>query len=322
MAFLSSIVSGLITVLFFLSSITAGSSTRAIKPIDSENIRLCMGVISDTHIQVTDARKTMLTQGFKALSDDDIDTVIVSGDMTDHGRCDQYQTFYDCVKNGLKGPEFIPCIGNHDTWADDDESITDDRSPVSVKYFKVLYRNYSGRELENPYFSTEKNGYKIICMSTAADRTDAVIPDEEITWLDSELAAATAEGKPAFVFCHWPINGTNNQSEYWDEGGMGEQSDSVRSVLEKYQNVFFITGHVHAGFNEKSYEKINGVNYVNVPCYMYLNVDGGNPLSGCGYIIEVYDDTVNFRARNIALQYWMPDYDFEVTLSNAIAPVS
>lgn len=319
MAFLSSIVSFLMSVVFLLSSLTSLSPARSIIPLCPGKVQLCVAAISDTHVMTTAARKHMMRWGFTTMSDRDVDAVIISGDITDHGRLEEYKAFYSSAQRGLFGPQLIPAVGNHDTWANDDESIDpNNRAPQSLKYFMDSYNEYSGRSITEPYYTTVINGYSIICMSTLSDNTSAYIPDTEIEWLDQQLSEATAGGLPAFVICHWPINGVNGQDEIWPDGVMGEQSDAVEAVLKKYQNVFYISGHVHAGFmgeltdavrGYKSIETRDGVNYINLPCFMYLNTDAGNLKSGCGYIIEVYEESVVFRARNMVMQRWMPEYN-------------
>ena len=53
---------------------------------------------------------------------------------------------------------------------------------------------------------------------------------------------------------------------------------------------------------------------------MYLNTEGwkskngGNLLSGCGYIAEVYKNEVVLRARNYALGFYMSVYEKTIKL--------
>ena len=46
---------------------------------------------------------------------------------------------------------------------------------------------------------------------------------------------------------------------------------------------------------------------------MYFSLRG-YPLNGTGYMIEVYDDEVIFRARNFATGIWHTRYDVSVPL--------
>ncbi|MGN1419447.1 MAG: metallophosphoesterase family protein [Acutalibacteraceae bacterium] len=324
--FLTTLLSYLVSALFFFNSLIAPQFGHPFEAKDKENVRCTIAAMSDIHLQADDAaRLVMLKEGFKNLSDSGyIDAVISAGDMTDHGEPEQYDAFYKCVQDSLKGPQFIPAIGNHDTWG---ESLRDSDPTYN---FVSAYNKYFDEKIDKAYYSTEVNGYTVICMATDEDSTRGHIPDEEIVWLDAELAKAAEKDKPIFVICHWTVTGANGQDEIWPEkGDMGDASDKVEAVLNKYKNVFFISGHLHEGLRgeawstivgHSSIETIGNVHYINLPSYMffntegYTNFEGGYLPDGYGYIIEIYDDCVAFRARNIALGHWMPNFDKTIEL--------
>jgi hypothetical protein len=100
--------------------------------------------------------------------------------------------------------------------------------------------------------------------------------------------------------CHQAFAFTHGLPEVWKTGDMGEQSDEVRAVMEQFKNVFFINGHLHGGVFEKTFEVLNeenGVYSLSVPGYRKPNNFGITDL-GVGYIGEVYDDKIIFKARN------------------------
>lgn len=323
MSVLSRIVSILVTVIFAASGVVSPRLNQQVTPKDAQNLRLSFATLSDTHLTTVGvARQTMLSQGFRDL-DGNVDAIAVVGDMTDHGERAQYENFYDCVKKDIKKSKFIPVVGNHDTWTEDL------REKKPTYEFIRAYNNYSGKKLKTPYFTEKVNGYTFIVMSTETDSTSAYISNTQIKWLDRQLKAATKKNRPVFVLCHWPINGVCGQMEIDPDMEMGEQSKEVQKTLEKYKNVFYYCGHVHAGmrgeisnkiFGNQSIETINGVHYINLPTYMYINSEGwkskngGNLLSGLGYITEVYKDKVILRARNFALGYYTLFYYKEIPL--------
>ncbi len=319
MAVLSKIVSVLITFIFMASGVTSSVTSQKVKPKDAENILFSFATLSDTHITSDGAaRVNMLSQGFRDV-DGKVDAIVCVGDMTDHGERKQYENFYGCVERSIKTSKFIPIVGNHDTWT---KELRDSKP---TKEFLKAYNDYSGRNLKRPYYITKANGYTFIAISSEDDRTSAVISNKQIKWLDNQLKKASKKKHgPIFVMCHWPINGVCGQMEIDPDMEMGKQSDKVRKVLEKYDNVFYFCGHVHAGlrgdiskklFGHESIETVNGVHYINLPSYTYVNFEpwqtnnGGNLLSGCGYIAEVYKNEVVLRARNYALGFYMPAYE-------------
>ena len=317
MAVLSRIVAILVSVIFTASGIVSPALSQQVRPKDEKALQLSFATLSDSHL--TDAgvaRQTMLSQGFRDL-DGKVDAIVVVGDMTNHGERTQYQKFYDCVNKSIKASKFIPVAGNHDTRT---ENL---REEDPTYEFIRAYNEYSGKNLTKPYFTEEVKGYTFIVLFTEN------LSDEQISWFDSEMEKAAKKDKPIFVMCHWPINGVCGQMEIDPGMGMGEQSDKVQAILEKYKNVFYFCGHVHAGlrgevsnklFGHQSVETINGVHYINLPSYMYLNTDGwasnngGNLLSGCGYIAEVYKNEVVLRARNYALGFYMSVYEKTIKL--------
>ena len=146
-----------------------------------------------------------------------------------------------------------------------------------------------------------------------------IILDDQLEFIDSELARATADGKPAFVLSHAPISGVNGQSTVWENGSMDDgYNEKVQAILEKYSNVFFISGHMHKGLNNMSYaptfETKNGVHYLSVPTYLLVNQYGW-PCSGTGFQLEVYDKEVVFRARSYEFSHWDSAYQYIVELT-------
>ena len=150
------------------------------------------------------------------------------------------------------------------------------------------------------------------------------------------MEKAAASGLPIFVLMHQPVNGTHGLPYNWEmhegdppeEGGIGPQSAQVEAILKKYDNVFYISGHIHAGYKNggkfgAQYASVetmrndngNPVTLINLPSYMYFDfIHGGHPANGCGWVIEAYDDEVLLRARNFASGTWLTRYDTAVPL--------
>ncbi len=323
-AFFNKVVALLVTIIFALSNIASTGLSLQVKPKNAEALRLSFAAFSDSHLAGDEdsARVKVLYQGLRNL-DGRVDAIVAVGDMTDRGEREQYETFYRCVKKEVTSSKFIAAVGNHDTWT------TGSNGENPTYEFLRAYNGYSGKNLTEAYYTEEVKGYTFIVLATEADNTSAYLSEKQISWLDSELEKATESGKPAFVLCHWPLDGTCGQMEIDPEHGMGAQSAEVQAVLEKYKNVFYFSGHIHAGlrgelsnkiFGHQSVETINGVHYINLPSFMFPNTrslktgNGGNILPGCGYIAEVYENEVVLRARNYPLGFYMPVYEKTIDL--------
>jgi hypothetical protein len=173
-------------------------------------------------------------------------------------------------------------------------------------------------------YSEVINGYKFIVMGS--DKTafeEASISDAQLEWLDSELAGE--KGKPVFVVLHQPLKLTHNLPTTWgngtnkEAGSVGPQNDEIKAILAKNaanSTVILITGHLHAGFSQYSFQKIEGFYSINVPAFSIENKDGEEGGNGAGltYIIEAYDDEILFRARNCRTGEWLTKWDSKITL--------
>ena len=310
--------------IFALSNIVSTGFSLQVKPKNAEALQLSFAAFSDSHLAGDEdsARVKVLYQGLRNL-DGRVDAIVAVGDMTDRGEREQYETFYRCVKKEVTSSKFIAAVGNHDTWT------TGSNGENPTYEFLRAYNGYSGKNLTEAYYTEEVKGYTFIVLATEADNTSAYLSEKQISWLDSELEKATEGGKPAFVLCHWPLDGTCGQMEIDPEHGMGAQSAEIQAVLEKYKNVFYFSGHIHSGlrgelsnkiFGHQSVETINDVHYINLPSFMFPNTrslttgNGGNILPGCGYIAEVYENEVVLRARNYPLGFYMSIYDKTIEL--------
>ncbi|MBQ3519233.1 MAG: metallophosphoesterase [Clostridia bacterium] len=322
---LKSLFSVLILILTMLVSPGMLGGKIAYEPKDEGECLLNIAVISDTHLDGSAARQAVLELALDdiAMADYPVDLMIISGDITDNGETDEWDTVAAAFANTDYLPEIILAEGNHDTWADDGYE-------ASLANFLHYNEVIAGRTLEKQYYSTAVGGYTFVVMGSEADHTDAYISDEQLGWLDATLSEASVDGKPIFVISHWPMNLTHGLPESWGDedydeftGGFGEQSAQVEEILQKYENIFFISGHIHNGLGEyltddlygyKSVEHYGNIHSINMPSYMYMYPHGQVGL-GNGFQFEVYADRVVVRARNYATGIWFAAYDYEIPLS-------
>ena len=246
----------------------------------------------------------------------DIDALIGAGDITENAFAVDYQLVYDKL-SGID-TRYILASGNHD--------IRLRNYKQSLRAFSKLANTLNGDEAMDSYHYSERiEGYKVIVLGS--DRTEmeqAYISDEQLEWLDDELA--TEKGKATFVVLHQPLKNTHNEANAFGSitnagGHVGEQSIAIKKILSKYKNVFLITGHLHSGFGPDSYNNVDGIHCINVPSMSIENKDGTYNDAGTGYMIEVYKTKVIFRARDFAKGTWVADttgdssYDITIKLA-------
>lgn len=287
---------------------------------EPEEALLNVSIISDTHL---DARfpggKLNLERGLRDMNKFDNDAVIVAGDLTNYGDEASVKYFYDIMKDNCDAETWVVATGNHEI-GHPEEFTNEEARQNFIKY----HNEYTGQGIENAYYSVDVDGYTFIVLcDQSEDNWDSCdIYDDQIAFLDAELARGTAEGKPVFVVCHVPVEGANGQDMIYEDGGLDEYSDAVKTTMEKYENVFFISGHVHTGINGhiskalfdiSCVETENGVTYVNLPTYGIVN-RYGIPWNGMGFQMEVYEDEVIFRARKFNTSRWYAFYEFSIDL--------
>lgn len=302
-------------------------SSVPVESTDAQNesaILLDVALLSDIHVKDKGSKQHQnLVNGLKNLSANfgNIDAITVSGDLTDGGKTESLELFYESLLANTSVGKYVVSPGNHDIG----------HSPLSNSEARKVnietMNKYLGYENEEVYYSQEVNGYSFIVIGDDIGNKSntPVISDKQVAFLDSELAKATADGKPAFVICHWPLAHTNGIDILWPGGGVSnEDSAKLKAVMEKYNNVFVITGHTHVGLSSDTFSKIfgysfietkNGVTYVSVPCFGKFNRH--IPFSTSIFMrMEVYSNKIIFRPYNLRTLKWYPKYDKTVTLNN------
>ena len=290
-----------------------------------EEIRLNVAAISDTHIDTRlPLGKYLLERAFTDMSGSLVpnDVVIVAGDLTNYGDEDSVVDFFEILTKNSTAPHHIITMGNHDIGHTSDLGLTNQQARDN---FIANHNKYLGTSFEKPYYSYIIKGYKFIVLcDESEDRWDTFeFSDEQIAWLDAELAEGTAEGLPVFVVCHEPFEGINGQPTVWEDGTMDEEDGAmVKATLEQYENVFYLSGHMHEGINGEitetllgfcCVETLEGVTYISLPTYLLVN-RYGIPWNGLGFQMEVYDGQVVFRARSYMTSRWYSYYEFTIDL--------
>lgn len=260
---------------------------------DSDNIRLSMAIIADTHLPNRESAEKNLGNTFKDLSNspESFDAFLMAGDIVDYGTNKEYERFFRALDRQNVTKNIFVTMGNHDA-----RLFYNKNKKIILKKTAEYLKDNS----KKIYYSHDVKGYTIIVLCTEKRVMEkAYISKEQIAFLDRELKRGTKDNKPVFVMCHQPFGFTHGLPEVWRTGDMGKQNDEVRAVMEKYKNVFFLNGHLHGGIFDKTAETLNeenGVYSISIPGYRKPN-NFGIQDCGVGYICEVYDNEVIFTAR-------------------------
>ncbi len=227
-----------------------------------------------------------------------LDALVLAGDIAEYGTWAEYLMMHRLLEGVEdKFSSFFSVSGNHD--------VRLKRYKKQLKKFNEfidLFKNGIHGGSEHYYFSHDINGYKFIFMG--ADKTSfeaSYIGEGQLDWLDRELKENEKTGKPAFVFNHQPLRRTNGLPDAWLgngdwRGDIGAQSDKVKDIFEKYNNIIFITGHLHYGTSAYNYQDLGKIKAVSVPTVGVIN-HGDNSTPSQGFIFSVYDDKITVKAR-------------------------
>lgn len=320
-----------------MAALTALLSPIGLHPLGAlapkcDDVKLSFAVVSDIHLKGEYYRDDELSAALLDMQNATrrLDAFVMDGDNTDHGMPEQYEELKSVVEKFDPADNLFMVIGNHDTWSDDENGNND---PAYVKELFIKYsKEITDRDLDEVYFSQVINGYHFIVMGSESTHVAPTFSDRQIAWFASEMEAASQDGMPIFVFSHTPLNGTHglpysfslDKDAPEDEGGIGEENDAVKEILTSYDNVFYITGHIHGGFTKnlrgiltdyKSVEDVDGVTCINLTCFGTPAPNGLDLLTmGTGYVVEVYGDRVELRARNFMTGNWLPVFDFTFDL--------
>ncbi len=247
-----------------------------------------------------------------------VDSLLIAGDIAENGLLCEYQYVVDKLGNANVA-SFMTAAGNHDvrlkfSYKKTVEKLTKLNNTLNAK---VGNEDFVIDALSYTY---DVNGYTFIILGT--DKTEfeeSYFTDERLNWLDTELKKATADGKPAFVVCHQSLKDTHGLPDTWNSpidaaGTVGNRSDELKAIMNKYDNVFFITGHLHTGLGQYTYEKIDNFHSINLPSTTINNKDGDYNDPGTGFMIEIYDNHVLFRARDFAKGIYIPSQNIDIAV--------
>jgi Icc protein len=138
---------------------------------------------------------------------------------------------------------------------------------------------------------------------------NAVLSDTQLQWLDNELKH-TPRNKPAFVFLHQPIPNTVAGS-----GNDIVNADKLTSILNKYPQVIFFSGHSHWTLKNQPGTMWQGkFTAFNDSCVRNPWNPVTNSLVGDseGLYVQVYNDKVVVKGRDFTNKQWINQYTVQV----------
>lgn len=289
----------MITAVMFIGVGSNGAPAHTVK--DEENCLLNVAVLSDVHIEGNNlGRYNAFGRILKDVKNNSFgnDALVLLGDNTMNGQNIESLLFYGQLGKMHAADKTLVALGNHDVG-----NGAGDYNKLFSR-FAGYNKAFFDRELDGkPYYYEVVNGYYFIFLGPEDLCVHSFpISDEQLDFLDETLAAATADGKPAFVCCHY-------DPDYVDEYDL---SDRFVNILSSYKNVFYLYGHTHMPLCDWSFSDYYDFPEINLPRCTELGGEKDNEvndMTGDGVQIEIYPDEVIARGRNFYQGVWYEDLE-------------
>ena len=240
-----SFYSFLLSIVMVITSFLAPLATPLVTPenTDDDFVPVLRFVAtSDSHIitpgDIGSTRVAKMINTTYAYADADadyttLDAVVFSGDITDDGAYTSFASFVAATDNVMRDntQRLAVVAQSHDC------------SNYGKKALSI-FTEFTGQETD---FHRVINGFHFIGISTS-DSEEYQYTEEQVQWLDAELAKAVADApdQPVFVFNHEHVLNTVFGSRSNDGWGL----DIFTEVFEKYPQVIDISGHSHYPAND------------------------------------------------------------------------
>ncbi len=310
-AFYLKTIALILTVFIFIPS---GAVPGEIAKADEENCLLTATVLSDLHMEGNNTSRHKRVGGvLYAAEKSDSDVLLLLGDNTMNGQIIETLFAYGLVSRFFGGKSILVAPGNHDT--DTGENTTGTFETLSKRF--VSMRNaFFGDSGDKVYFSREEKGYKFIVLGgegRTGEDGKQILSDEQLDWLEGELAAAAESGKPCFILNHYLVYGRNGGRSY-AAFNIADKNDRLTEILESSGvRTFYFSGHSHYGVSDDSVQTAGNVTYINLPATgnpgNYYPADEECGKDGIGMQMEVYESSVVLRFRNYLTGEWLEGYD-------------
>lgn len=256
----------------------------------SENINIVL--LSDTHINIPFRKAKRMKELQKALvnieSNLDFDGLAILGDLSDHGREFQLKSFAKVVQAFTERTKtnLLINLGNHDVF----HCFLYKRNTLMT--MNLLRKALGQSEKAQMYDEVIIKGVPFLMLnSDEGIRTSCHFSIAQQHWLKERLC----EHRDKQIVCilnHQPLSNTHKGSK---EYGLDKMDEQIKAILSPYNNVVWLSGHIHNGPSDIQ-KNINeyGIQ-IDVPSFQLTKLFKGRSGSGC--ILKI-------RENRVYIQVW------------------
>ena len=241
---LKAIIIVFILVMFIPSNAT-NANTEFVQEFDEENIVLTFGAISDVHIGFAgNAEITKNAYNYlKELTNNNLDAVVISGDLTQDGTAEQANQFITDYKEifPLDKVQNILCLGNHDTYW----SGCMNTAGFAEVFGEDVYANDLDKEvIDLGHRHIQVNGFDFLVIEVNKYGNNSYTAATK-AWVNSKMTEITTANplKPVYVVTHAPAEDTTAGSENTENGRWG--TEDLNTMLSGFPQAIVLSGHLH-----------------------------------------------------------------------------
>ncbi len=255
----------------------AGSGRRVFaEPSRTEFAPVRFGVVSDPHLDIrgkngmkmSAASVACVKQAVAALNrEKNLSFVFVPGDLLQDGERENAQAIRD-ILDGLSVPYFV-VSGNHDYAPADPAKRRDGFTYLDSDEFVRFFEGHGYEPGGKHYYARRiVPGLRVVgldaCRPGVKGTFGGLLPEEQLAWLDRQLADHADELNLVFVH-HNLVRWSKDEQPGGPKADFAiENGAAVRAVLARHSQAapVVVSGHRHIGLRCR---EIDGVNYFVVP---------------------------------------------------------
>jgi len=310
------------------------ASPEGSSPVPSAKLLMSFAILSDLHINADDAATSnALKQALRDVTSGDYksDALMLTGDVTDYGRDADYKQLLSVLKS-VQLPQTYANMGNHDyydIWLNASGQFDEKAMPNGKTDAMATARFNKAFGYKKPYNDVWIGDCHFILLSMEAYVQEkpqygegAWYSDEQMAWFKAKMAEHK-KGKLAFVMIHQPLPSAGRK------GGNHTlvRADEFYDIVRPYQDVFVFCGHRHLDLENRSPHYVQETNTLHqfhnssVLRVMEANYQIVDKQKSQGMHVEVYEDRVRVRGRDLTNGKWIKDADWTVQLKSKPAPI-
>lgn len=271
-------------------------------------------VVSDLHLGVNQSA----SDRFAAMLGDVTATspgsagIVAVGDLVDAADDEYYALLNSLYASVSDAPALYRVPGHHEYLTRGSYQYDQSAHAANKQKFLSGIRLPDGRTPTTQYYSFFLGGHTAIVLGADSYiNGNAVYSEAQLAWLDATIKACD-QTRPIFVFMHEPIRDTVSGSLYAQGYGNVYNYVQVKSIFDRYDNLFVFSGHTHWTLEApKTLYSDNTTHYFNTAAVSSLwnDVNGnGFEVDGSqGYFVTVYEHAVLIRGRDFSTGKWLPD---------------